>query len=333
MRTSTRRQPVDFGWEAMAKIAGNPVPGDVAGTMVEMGLHVTRVADYEAHCKCPMHFARVGKEDRHPSFSVNTIAGSFFCFSCGYKGNFVDLARDVMGISHAAALEWCRERGGIERAKMILDKGVEEEDTTKRITEARLALFVDPPEKARRKRRLTLEACRALGVLWDTKRDCWIVPIRQPFGGRLLGWQAKNERFFENYPKGVRKREVLFGFDECEDDKVVIVVESPLDVVRMWSAGYTNVVATYGSKVSEEQVRLLVNRFEVIVWAFDNDESGWSTTKELVKDLLASPVRQRVLTYDHVPGNVKDPGEMTDAEIYRAVEKAVPAVTWRRACS
>jgi hypothetical protein len=65
-----------------------------------------------------MHFARTGKADNSPSWWINLSTGMHICFSCGYKGNLLQLVCDVKdfhltwnGVSvydYDAAKEWLK---------------------------------------------------------------------------------------------------------------------------------------------------------------------------------------------------------------------------------
>src|ERR1044072_5753470 len=89
----TGRPKIRRGFDALL----NVVSGDVVSAMEDMGLEVLRVDDSsEAHAKCPAHMEYLGKEDSHPSFSVNVDSGLFGCFSCGFKGQFPDLVAYVL---------------------------------------------------------------------------------------------------------------------------------------------------------------------------------------------------------------------------------------------
>ena len=75
-----------------------------------------------------------------------------------------------------------------------------------------------------------------------------------------------------NYPKAVTKSKTLFGVNELIGDQVVLV-ESPLDVVRLASVGIY-AAASYGAMVSKAQIQVLIDVADRIVLALDNDEEG-----------------------------------------------------------
>ncbi|MDX3260718.1 toprim domain-containing protein [Streptomyces sp. MI02-2A] len=310
------------GWDAV----GMPTPGNVTAALDEIGLDYKVMGD-EIHMPCPMHEARTGKPDKHPSFSINSDAGYFNCFSCGYRGPFVVLVKDMLEIPHADAVMWVRQRGGIEKVKKFLAKKQPSQvDTSKQINEASLALYVTPPIEACGKRMFLPQDAEECGVLWDTKRGMWIIPVRCPDTGTLWGWQEKNERYFRNRPPSMTKSQTLFGLHSYEGD-LAILVESPLDVVRLRSAGYTAGLAAFGAGVSDAQMRIIRDHFDSVIIALDNDKSGTEACARLREEWTGRGLTLRFLDYSLT--DAKDPGEMSDQEITDAVNNAYSSVLAR----
>jgi hypothetical protein len=318
------------GWDLLTAYS-NPVPSDVPAALQRLGMTALRTVDRpsggsEVQARCPMHKARTGSEDRHPSFWVSTTSGAFICFSCQYAGPFVQLAADVLGIGRDDALRWIA-RQGIYRLQPADD---EQKPPIEPVTvnEASLALFVAPPPEALAERHLTAEACALYGVLWDPRNSRWIIPIRDPTTGQLLGWQEKNKRHFRNHPDGVKKSLTLFGYHTPYDD-VTVLLESPLDAVRLASAGITGGVASYGAHVSNAQMRLVRQRPGVLVLALDNDIAGRAARDQLYRTWRPRGIRMRFLNY--ADSTAKDPGDMaSDEEIHRAVTSAYPPFRHRK---
>ncbi|MEV4454382.1 toprim domain-containing protein [Microbispora sp. NPDC049633] len=267
-----RRQVFTEGWDAIV----NVVPGDVVDALGKLGLEVIRLDESgEATVRCPAHLEYVGREDRHPSYSVNINTGLHGCWSCGFRGTFADLVEYVSKCSREEAVAWIRAQGTIKRVeRMLAKKATPEVDTTKIVNEASMALFVDPPDWALRERGLTAEACARYGVLWDTSREAWILPVRDETG-TLMGWQAKGSGWFENHPPKLKKSHTLFGLwalpPRCER---IILVESPLDAVLIASAGLEWALASYGASISDAQMRLILERTDHLVHFPDNDSPG-----------------------------------------------------------
>jgi len=293
----------------------------------------------EANSYCPMHEARTGKEDRSPSWWMNLETGQHICFSCGYKGSVLLLVCDVQKFhtklwggadepDYAAAKYWLSTVAGLslERLGEILENlpsYVRSAPKPLEMSNARLAVYIDPPLEELEKRNIQLASAQKYGVLWDSKKKAWILPIREPHFDKLLGWQEKGtvERTFFNRPAGLQRSKTLFGVHTQEDD-LVIVVESPLDCVRMDSAGFTGTVAVCGSTISEDQVRLMKHSQKVIV-AFDNpnlDKAGRKASKEMIG--WARKYGLNLFFFNYGSTGKKDPGDLTDAEIAWGIENA-----------
>ena len=319
------RRKIASGWDAF----GTPVPGDVLACMAELGIEVLRVNGDEAQAKCPAHFERTGKEDRHPSFSVNVEAGMANCFSCGFRGPFVVLVEYVLKCDRDDAVGWVRARGGIDRARRILDesKSLTSVDTTTQINEASLALFVDPPAEALAKRGISLEAAQYYGVLWDAEKARWITPIRDPDTGKLWGWQAKNERYFRNRPNDVTKSKTLFGLEQFEEG-IAILIESPLDVLRIFTAGVEGSLSAYGAGVSVAQMEIVEDITDECIVGLDNDKDGTTYSKWL-KETYGHRLTMKFLNYADFDEDIKDPGDMSDEQIRYSIETAISSTQVR----
>jgi DNA primase len=150
------------------------------------------------------------------------------------------------------------------------------------------------------------------GVRWDRG---WVIPIWAPDiedeMTDLWGWQFKRMDFVSNYPKAVKKSRTLFGLRELEETTVVLV-ESPLDVVRLACVGIS-AVSSFGAFVSRVQIRLLLNVADRIVLALDNDEEGQRQTKKIYR-WLARVVPTNVIEF---PAGIKDPGDCSDRQLAR----------------
>jgi len=290
---------------------------------------------HEALALCPTHYERTGKEDNNPSWWINLETGLHTCFSCGYKGNLLQLICDIKGFyfndkyDYRAAESWLANAAEIsiedlQAALMAMPSYINEYAKPLEMSEARLAVFVAPPQKALDSRSITAEDAAEYGVLWDTKSQTWILPLREPTSKKLMGWQEKGtvDRTFKNRPAGLQKSRTLFGVRNQNED-VVVVVESPLDCLRLSAAGICGAVAICGSSPSEEQVKLLRSSGKIIA-AFDNDKAGQKASKVLLEFGIKYSLNLHFFNYGS--SRVKDPGDMTDEELRWGVENAISAL-------
>lgn len=318
-RRGSRPRTANRGWGAI----DNPVPGDVLGSLEELGVAVHKITSDEAWSKCPGHLKNVGREDGHPSWSVNISTGLHSCMSCPYRGSFVRLVKDLLEIGHSDAAAWVRKRGALAYVERKMAPVVEKERP--KVNEAALALYTVPPLSACSSRLLTQEACAHYGVLWDPRREMWITPIRDPDTEELRGFQEKNSKHFRNRPDDVAKSSALFGLTAFTGS-TAILVESPLDVPRLLTVGIHGGLSGFGVGVSAFQMSLLMEVSDHIVLALDNDKDGLAKTTELLENYGN---RHRLSVFNYARTRAKDPGEMTSNEIHWAYRNATPGLQAR----
>ena len=144
----------------------------------------------------------------------------------------------------------------------------------------------------------------------------WPVTVveRAPDGSQLDGGRIPK---YKN-STGLPKHSTLYNMDrvlsECGDSSV-IVVESPMSVAKAHSCGITNVVATFGAKVTRQQVELLRRFRQVVVW-FDDDQAGQYGARVILESLY----KHTVVTYVHA-----EPGkDMADYDCDGMMERLRP---------
>lgn len=278
----------------------------------QLGVEVKRVTGDEIQCRCPdqIHTRFKGRPSTRHSFYLNTDKQTWLCFTCGARGTLNQLVSEL--IPNPADLWHIQSfmiTSGVRRLSM--DEAVYEKDVIPDITWASFAKFSNVPDRLLEGRRLTRDAVNLYGVRWDADKKCWIIPILSPLG-EPKGWQEKKVGGYKNYPTGVHKGTSLFGYERTADNETVVLVESPLDVVRFYSAtNKTMCVASFGANVSDEQVTML-SKFKTIVLALDNDKAGYKEMKRLRNQSLLGDMH---LMYFPYPENRKDIGELTDFQI------------------
>jgi DNA primase len=304
--------------------------GAVYQVLSNLGVEVDERGD-ELLGLCPMHLERTGSEDHSPSWSMNSETGVHHCFSCGYKGNLITLVAELNDF----ITEWGRL--DLEEAKNWLRGNivVDLEAMTKQLqesremyiplpvpvamSEARLAVFTSEiPQWALDARGLKQEACDLYGVRWNPLKNSWIAPIRETSRFALMGWQEKSqtERFFRNRPTGVAKSKTLFGIDTFTGG-TMIVVESPLDAVKLQSLGVVGGVSTFGAAVSDSQLQLM-KRADKLIFALDNDAAGKTASTDVLKRLRKFGMECWFANYDGF--DYKDIGDMPEADVYLFLE-------------
>ena len=306
---------------------------EMEDVLSRLGVQTVGTRGSEIQGFCPGHVQRTGHEDRNPSWYINADTGAHICFSCQFKGSLFYLicyAQNFytdLGADFEAAKKWLNDGGELSEAlERATAKKTELFEELIHISEAALAAFSTPPDFALKSRGLKESSAAHYEILWDTRRENWITPIRNAATGALMGWQEKGYRgrFFRNYPSGMKKSESLFGFKQyIEGD--MIVVESPLDVVRLHSLGITGGVATFGSMVSKDQINL-IRSADRVIFAMDNDEAGAHSSINL---LHASRVFGfDAWFFDYTGTDMKDVGGMSRSEVEQGLANAKHSINW-----
>lgn len=292
-----------------------------------LNIEPVNVKNSEILALCPGHKEITGREDRNPSWWINSDTGQHICFSCGFKGGLWSLIAqrqnfyDPNGrLDYADAKDWLYESFGTIQLDTLAEIERPIEKPEFKVSNASLAVFSNPPSDALRSRGLSLAAAQDHELLWDSVKRNWIIVIREPYSNKLLGWQEKgySRRYFNNYPPGVEKSHCLFGFSKYSGGRMV-VVESPLDVVRLSSLGISGGVATYGVHISAAQLKLIKEADE-IVFALDNDDAGKAASKKLLE--LTKTDAFEAWFFDYSTTDRKDVGGMSKFEVTEGLANA-----------
>jgi DNA primase len=119
------------------------------------------------------------------------------------------------------------------------------------------------------------------------------------FSGRLLQEDAGAAKYL-NSPETplFRKGGVLFGLHKTKrsliDANCAIVCEGQLDLMALFEAGITNVVAPQGTAFTENQARLLKRYVDEVVLCFDADTAGQKAAERSLDALLQNDLIVRV---------------------------------------
>ena len=144
------------------------------------------------------------------------------------------------------------------------------------------------------------------GSLYDRFRDRVIFPVHNisgrivAFGGRTLRTD-KSVAKYQNSPESEiysKKRELYglyFAKKAIQQQDFAIMVEGYTDVISMHQAGVENVVASSGTSLTTEQIRLL-NRFtKNITVIYDGDSAGIHASLRGIDMILKEGMNVRVV--------------------------------------
>jgi len=143
------------------------------------------------------------------------------------------------------------------------------------------------------------------GTLIDKFRERVMFPIHSvsgrviAFSGRTL--KADNPAKYVNSPETeiyIKSRNLLgiyFAKSEISRQDRCILVEGNVDVVMMHQLGITNVVASCGTSLTEEQVRLIRKFTENITIMYDGDKAGLHAALRAIGLILKEGMNPRVV--------------------------------------
>ena len=123
------------------------------------------------------------------------------------------------------------------------------------------------------------------GKFIDRFRRRLMIPIQDTtgrfiaFGGRVLD---DSKPKYINSPENIvySKGRNLFGLNIAKkgDIKKIIIVEGYMDAISLYQRGITNVVASLGTALTEQQGRLLRKNSEQVIIGYDADGAGQAAT-------------------------------------------------------
>ncbi len=143
------------------------------------------------------------------------------------------------------------------------------------------------------------------GKLIDKFRERVMFPIHSvsgrviAFSGRTL--KADNPAKYVNSPETeiyIKSRNLLgiyFAKSEIAKQDRCILVEGNVDVVMMHQMGITNVVASCGTSLTEEQIRLIKRFTENITIMYDGDSAGLHAAVRAIGLILKEGMNPRVV--------------------------------------
>lgn len=127
------------------------------------------------------------------------------------------------------------------------------------------------------------------------------------FGGRVLDNSMPKYLNSQETPI-FNKSKILYGLNFVNKNykgRELIIVEGYMDLIALNQHGIRNVVATLGTALNIEHVKLMKRNFEDIIFAFDGDKAGRSAIFRSLPEFDNSGLKVRILEL----GEYKDPDE------------------------
>ena len=144
------------------------------------------------------------------------------------------------------------------------------------------------------------------GSYFDLFRDRIIFPISDVrgriigFGGRIITDNTSQPKYINTpasplYTKGKN----LFGLSLSKEyilrEDFCLVVEGYLDMITPFAAGIKNIVASLGTALTQEQIRLIKRYTKDIILVFDSDKAGQNASLRAIDMMLEEDMVVKVL--------------------------------------
>ncbi len=269
---------------------------------------------------CPLKSHEHGPKPNDQQFKADNKKGPWLwkCFGCDSGGDVIELVKGITGHDNAHVRFWFADQfGDVLGLEKPTSTSKKREVTTTEAGESKgkqadglepLRFYLNVDTEAARKylhsRGISIATAERFGVGLYTKAKkmftgylvvpCYRWPKasedENPIGyvGRWPG-----EDFDDDHPRykvGFECSNAVFGLgqalDSSDQEYPLIVVEGPLKALWLIDRGWSNVVSTFTSSVSDRQVELLVKTKRQIVLAFDGDEAGLAGMRTAAAKLI-----------------------------------------------
>ena len=280
-----------------------------------LGFDISRTTSTEVRAVCKLH----GGSNKS-SFRMNKRTKNWVCFSrscqetIGY--DVISLVKHVLNLSFPDALKYLESITGInindDAAYVQYKRAKDRREFIQHSLDNRqvpLALVTEEYLNSFKKFRSNFFGKEKNGAFtgeildkfeigggyvdkYGFQRD--VIPIRDDHG-ELKAYSCRDitgqadEAFKYLLTKGFDKNRVLYNLQRAKkytgESKTLIVVEGFKSVWKLYMAGYKNVVACMGSKITPGQQSLLYSyAFEVILF-LDGDAAGINGTSKALEDM------------------------------------------------
>ena len=119
------------------------------------------------------------------------------------------------------------------------------------------------------------------------------------YSGRIYNREDNSKYFNTRETEMFKKGELLYNYHRAKNDarkkNQIIIMEGFMDVIRAYTVGIKNVVATMGTAVTDIQAHLIKRMAKEVILCFDGDEAGAKATMVCSNELLKIGVTPKVI--------------------------------------
>lgn len=193
-----------------------------------------------------------------------------------------------------------------------------------------------------KKRGYSVDEAKEAGLInrfnGDLFKGRMMIPFLDANTGEVIGFTGriieKGEPKYLNTPETrlFNKGRFIFGLSQAKEairkNNFVVIVEGNMDVISSHQAGVKEAVATSGTAMTENHLKILSRLTTDIRLAYDGDEAGIKAAERAI--MLAGKIGISLSVISGY-GKAKDPDELIkiDSKLWQeCVEKRMPAVDW-----
>ncbi len=177
------------------------------------------------------------------------------------------------------------------------------------------------------------------GSHYDRFRGRIMFPINNIMGNtiaftsRILEDEGEQAKYINSSESPIYvKGKTIYGLDKAKmaikEKDLAIFVEGNMDVIACHQSGFKNVVATSGTALTADQLKILTRYASTIAFSFDSDNAGQIAFKKAVELSIKNDISSKIIS---IPFPYKDPDEVIkkNPELWqKAVDEAKPAVEY-----
>ncbi|HGE70071.1 TPA: DNA primase [Candidatus Poribacteria bacterium] len=169
---------------------------------------------------------------------------------------------------------------------------------------------------------------RIMFPIFDVKGE----PIA--FGGRIIEAGESDAKYINSpetplYTKSKNLYNLNMAQRAIQKEGFALLVEGYMDAISCFQAGFTNVVASLGTSLTDSHVKLIKRYTDEVIIAYDSDKAGAEASARGMNLLIKADVRVRMLT---IPSE-KDPDDFireNGADAFRKlISSAVDLVEYK----
>ena len=266
---------------------------------------------------CPFH---AGGHERKPACSVYTAGkdmpeGTFNCFACSTKGDFLKLVAGALGVSRERALQYLLDN--FEHEDCGRDLAMDGDIQLKKARPIRPVFStegLEPYCDYLATRGISGETCELLGIRYDPVHRQVVFPCYNVRGEAVFEARRSidSKRFY--MPEGLDKPLYCLDLVEKLGARKVLLVEGPVDCATGWEYGYPT-IATFGQPSERQVAELNRSGVRTVYLMFDNDAAG-DRFKRFVRSLLDPGI---LVEEPVIPEGKKDINDLKEGEVDRII--------------